>query len=417
MTAVGSRSCSVCGTSLSPGARYCTRCGAVVGDEPEEIALSGGRRLHLAADTLSLRELLAVVESGVTFWRQRLESTDAVARATAAAAIKDLSQILDSLATQIALGRETVQVTGRLPAQRLFPLPCAVCGRGNRASARYCIACGTPVHPDLQAVPRVPPLPRLQIASRTDIGMVRPVNEDTFYTGEFTTADDTIGTLLIVADGMGGHQAGDVASTLATTTLKTYLVKALSYGVPTADAGWHELLQRAVLQANQIVYQHAQAHANQQGMGTTMTVALVAGRRVHLGHVGDSRAYLINPAGVVNEGVPWLQLTTDHSLVARLVDIGQITPAQARMHPQRNVVYRSLGGDPNLEVDTRSHALAPGDTLLLCSDGLVNHVEDEEIARMVLDASSVAQACAQLVARANEGGGKDNITVVMARVV
>nr|WP_245860459.1 Stp1/IreP family PP2C-type Ser/Thr phosphatase [Candidatus Chloroploca asiatica] len=388
-----------------------------MGDEPEEIALSGGRRLHLAPDTLSLPELLAVVESGVTFWRQRLASTDGVARATAAAAIKDLSQILDSLATQIALGRETVQVTGCLPAQRLFPLPCAICGRGNRASARYCIACGTPLRPDLQTVPRVSPLPRLQIASRTDIGMVRPVNEDTFYTGEFTTADDTIGTLLIVADGMGGHQAGDVASTLATTTLKTYLVKALSYGVPTTDAGWHELLQRAVLQANQIVYQHAQTHANQQGMGTTMTVALVVGRRVHLGHVGDSRAYLINPAGVVNEGLPWVQLTTDHSLVARLVDIGQITPAQARMHPQRNVVYRSLGGDPTLEVDTRSHALAPGDTLLLCSDGLVNHVEDEELARMVLNASSVAQACAQLVARANEGGGKDNITVVMARVV
>lgn len=399
-----------------PGARFCTRCGAPAAEEPEKVALAGGRRLYLSPDTLSLRELLAVVEAGVFYWRQRLESSEGVAREHAAAAIKELSQILDSLATQIAQGRETVRVTGRLPALRQSALACGVCGRGNREGAKYCVACGAPLGPGARPPAHLPPPLTMTIAARTDVGMARRLNEDTVYAGEFTSADGALGTLLLVADGMGGHQAGEVASALATATVKAYLTEGLSEGVPADDEAWHALLRAAVAEANRAVFEQSQQNPAQRGMGTTLTVAVIAGRRAHLAHVGDSRAYLLNPAGVSGEAVTWLQLTTDHSLVARLVDIGQLTPEQARVHPQRNVVYRSLGGEPTLEVDTLSQALAPGDVLVLCSDGLVNHVEDGELAGIVLKEASVAKACERLTALANERGGKDNISIVIARM-
>jgi serine/threonine protein phosphatase PrpC len=416
LTFQGSRACQSCGAPLAPGARYCTRCGAAAPDAPtDEVMLPGGRRISVGADTLSLRELLAVVESGVTYWRQRLEQAEGVAREQAAAAIKDLSQILDGLATQIAQGRETVRVTGRLPAQRATPLPCAICGRGNRGSAKYCVACGSPLRPGAKTAPKPMPPINLAVAARSDVGRARQVNEDTIYTGEFTTADGTIGTLLLVADGMGGHKAGDAASALACSVVKEQLTAQMSEGLPADDAGWHELLRKAVVAANKRVYEQAQADEGKRGMGTTITLVAVIGKRAHLAHVGDSRAYLLNLAGVHGEGLTWQQLTHDHTIVARLVDIGQLTPDEARVHPQRHMVYRSLGTDPTTEVDTASQALAQGDVLLLCSDGLVNEVEDSELARIVLEETSGARICERLIALANERGGRDNISVVIAR--
>jgi protein phosphatase len=377
--------------------------------------LPGGRRLRVSSDTLSLRELLGVVESGVAYWRQRLERAEGVARDQAAAAIKDLSQILDSLATQIAQGRETVRVTGRLPAQRAAPRPCAICGRGNREAARYCVACGSPLKPGVKPAAAPPPPLSFGVAGRSDVGRARPVNEDTLYAGELATADGPLGLLLVVADGMGGAKAGEVASGAACATLKELLPEALSVGLPDDDAGWHELLRRVVAEANRRIYEQAQADAGRRGMGTTLTAAVVVGKRAHLAHVGDSRAYLINQGGVGSEGQTWAQLTTDHTIVARLADIGQITPEEARVHPQRHMLYRSLGTDPTTDVDAVSQALAPGDVLLLCSDGLVNYVEDAELARIVLEEASADRAAERLVALANERGGKDNISVVIAR--
>lgn len=419
MTLPAARVCHACGAPLAASARYCTRCGAPARDAAaaEEVMLPGARRLRVASDTLSLRELLAVVEAGVFYWRQRLEKAEGVARDEAAAAIKDLSKILDSLATQIAQGRETVRVTGRLPAQRAAPRPCAICGRGNRSGANYCLACGSPLRPGVKPAPQPPPLLSLAVAARTDVGMARPANEDTLYTGEFTTVDGKLGTLLLVADGMGGAQAGEVASGMACDTLKQQLTDALSAGLPAADDGWHAILRKAVSTANQRIYAQAQSDAGSRGMGTTLTVAVVAGRRAHLAHVGDSRAYLINQAGVNGEGGTWAQLTTDHTLVARLVDIGQLTPEEARSHPQRHMLYRSLGTDPTTDIDTASQALAAGDLLLLCSDGLINYVEGDELAQIVLEEPSGARAADRLVALANERGGKDNISVVIARAV
>lgn len=418
MTNEANRVCASCGAPLLPAARFCTRCGAPTSDEsPDEVLLpGGGRRLRLSSDSLSLRELLAVVESGVAYWRLRLESAEGVAREQAAAAIRELSQILDSLASQIAAGRETVRVTARLPAQRAAARACAICGRGNRAEARFCVSCGAPMKAGSQEAPRTPPALTLSVAARSDVGASRPVNEDTCYAGEFTTRDGALGTLLVVADGMGGHSAGDVASRLAVDTLKSELRAALEHGPPDSDVGWHELLRTAAVAANARVYQESQTSGGQRGMGTTLTVAVVAGRRAHLAHVGDTRAYLLNPAGVNGDSITWMQLTHDHSIVARLVDIGQLTPEQARVHPQRNMIYRSLGTDPTVEVDVLSQSLAAGDRLLLCSDGLNTHVEDAELAQIVQEEPSEARACERLIALANQRGGKDNISVVIARV-
>lgn len=419
VTLQGSPACPICGASLPPGARFCVRCGAPAVPSTanaDEIALPGGQGVHLSAGALSLRELLAVVESGVFYWRQRLERADGVAREQAAAAITDLSQILDNLAIQIAQGRETIRITGRLPPQRRAPRPCPLCGRGNRQAARYCMACGAPLHPGRRAEPRPLPPRRLAVAARTDRGVTRPGNEDTIYAGEFTAGASRIGTLLVVADGMGGHQAGDVASSLAVAALKRSLTEALNASLPADDQAWHALLRGAVQEANRQVYAHAQADAARRGMGTTLTMAVVTETRAHLAHVGDSRAYLLNPAGVTGEGSIWTQLTVDHTLVARLVDIGQLTPEQARVHPQRHMLYRSLGADPVTEVDALSQALAAGDVLVLCSDGLVNHVEESELARIVLETPDEDLACERLIALANERGGQDNISVVIARV-
>ena len=417
LTDQGTRACTSCGASLLLAARFCTHCGTPVGKAPDEVALSGGRRLRLAAsDTVSLRELQMVVEKGVAYWSRRRENAEGVAREHAASALKDLALIFDNLATQIAQGRDTVKITGRLPPQRQAPRACPFCGRGNREQAQYCVACGSPLRPGVRPATHAPPPLHLTIATRTHVGKVRQINEDTVYAGEFTTADGAIGTLLVVADGMGGHQAGEVASALACETLKARLTAVLSTGVPTDDAGWHEILRGAVTDANHAVYTQAAQNLAQHGMGTTMTVAVVTARRAHFAHVGDSRAYLVNAAGVGGENPTWQQLTSDHSLVARLVDIGQLTPEEARVHPQRNVVYRSLGSDPTVEVDTASQALAQGDWLLLCSDGLVNMVNDPELAQTIIAAPSAARACERLIALANEHGGKDNISVAMAHV-
>ncbi|NJN15765.1 MAG: Stp1/IreP family PP2C-type Ser/Thr phosphatase [Oscillochloris sp.] len=372
--------------------------------------------MRISADTLSLRELLNLVENGVAYWRRRLESAEGVARDQAAEAIRELSRILNSLAEQIAIGRETVRITGRLPAMRASVRPCGVCGRGNRAAAKYCIACGTSLAAGATGAPRTPPRLNLAVVARSDRGMVRQVNEDTCYSGEFSTADGTIGTLLLVADGMGGHAAGDVASQWASETIKQALRAALEHGVPANDEDWHALLNRTVQQANQRIYAAAHKAGPQQGMGTTLTIALLTERRAHIAHVGDSRAYLINPAGVNGDANPLMQLTHDHSIVARLVDIGQLTPEEARVHPQRNMIYRSLGADPTIEVDLRSQSLAVGDVIVLCSDGLTNHVEDAELSHMVETETDPARLAEQLIALANRRGGRDNISVVIARV-
>jgi PPM family protein phosphatase len=231
-----------------------------------------------------------------------------------------------------------------------------------------------------------------QTATLTDTGRRRRHNEDAFVAEP---------PLFAVADGMGGAQAGELASSLAAAALKDS---------QEPGGGGEGRVDELIQQANRRVYERQSQDAAASGMGTTMTVALVEDGRVAFGHVGDSRAYLIRGGALE-------QLTEDHSLVAELVRSGKLSPEEAEGHPQRSVITRALGTDPDVDVDTFSIETKPGDLFLICSDGLTSMVDDEtileEVARNRHDLKSAAKA---LVRAANKGGGEDNITVVFFEI-
>lgn len=249
--------------------------------------------------------------------------------------------------------------------------------------------------------------PRLATAGRTDTGQVRPLNEDSWQiAGESETAHlwEQRGQLLVVADGMGGHAAGEVASQLAVETLYQQYYDEDDVPLPPAIR-----LERAVTEANLSVYEQAVTVDAQSGMGTTLVAAVVHEGRALIANVGDSRAYLIRDGQAT-------QITTDHSWVAEQVKLGTITQEQAQTHAYRNLVTRCLGHRPGMQVDIFEHRLRTGDTLLLCSDGLSNQVPDSELAA-VLTEQEPEQAVQTLIDTANEQGGPDNITAVVARVI
>jgi serine/threonine protein phosphatase PrpC len=413
-----SRFCSMCGRLLPPSSLPAASPPPPIDNWPVEGALANGKRLQVTGDALDLRELINVVESSVRWWQRGLKSSDAMTRDQAAHAIEDLSQILRSLSQQLAHGRSTIRITRRLPALRRFDIACPSCGSGNRSGARFCQRCGALLNaaPGYGAGHVRSRTLTFTVAARTDTGRVRHQNQDSVYTGAIPLPDGQQAYLCLVADGMGGAAAGEYASRLAADVSRAYLEQESASHPPATDAAWQALLRDAVRAANRQIYDAARTDAARRGMGTTLTIALLAGDRLHIASVGDSRAYLLNTDGVTDDGAPSAQLTSDHSLVARLVDIGQLTPEQARVHPQRNILYRSIGTDPSVDVDTRSEALEPGDIVLLCSDGLVNHVSDEEIAQIALGETDLDRAVMRLVSLANERGGRDNISVVMVRV-
>ncbi|NLV91276.1 MAG: Stp1/IreP family PP2C-type Ser/Thr phosphatase [Firmicutes bacterium] len=230
----------------------------------------------------------------------------------------------------------------------------------------------------------------MRIGARSDVGKVRRVNQDVGF------FDEVLG-LFIVADGMGGHNGGEIASQTAVDALVGYdwdLVHSL------AD------LERPIALANQAVWQAAQAKPQLRGMGTTVTLAKVVDQRVLIGHVGDSRAYLVSHRG---EGK---QLTNDHSVVGQLVRDGCLTEGDARRHPHRNVLTKALGTQPNLTVDLSTVEPGPGDVILLCTDGLVDVVSTAEVFAIIHQSPDLQEAADRLVDLANERGGQDNITVV-----
>ncbi|MDT8901502.1 Stp1/IreP family PP2C-type Ser/Thr phosphatase [Anaeroselena agilis] len=224
----------------------------------------------------------------------------------------------------------------------------------------------------------------------SDIGKVRETNEDSFVCQP---------PLFVVADGMGGHVAGEVASRVAADTVSARF----------AGAGGEEptaLLSEAIIDANDKVYRLAQEDSERAGMGTTLTAAFVAGSVLYWGHVGDSRLYLLR-GGVLS------QVSEDHSLVGELVRNGSITADEALIHPHRNILTRAVGTGDRVKVDTGSLTLAAGDKVLLCTDGLTNMVTDGEIAAALSRDGDGAALLAQLVARANDAGGLDNITAIL----
>jgi len=229
----------------------------------------------------------------------------------------------------------------------------------------------------------------LASSAHTDTGRRRRRNEDAFVCEP---------PLFAVADGMGGAQAGEVASRLAAESLREQEL---------GDLSALEQAVELIREANRRVYTYSSENASARGMGTTMTVALVEGSIVTIGHVGDSRAYLLRDDQLT-------QLTQDHSLVAELVRSGRLSPKEAESHPRRSVITRALGTDSDVEVDVFSLRGQDGDLFLLCSDGLTSMVSDEEIASLLVVArGDLGDAGKKLIAAANLAGGEDNITVVL----
>ncbi|HIE28384.1 TPA: Stp1/IreP family PP2C-type Ser/Thr phosphatase [Candidatus Poribacteria bacterium] len=259
--------------------------------------------------------------------------------------------------------------------------------------------------------------PTLLVGSRTDVGLQRPSNEDNFWAQNLSyrrlDGYAPMG-LFIVADGMGGAEAGEVASKIVIQTISDTLLSELIVLRECFDDDHSEYLlpqiRDAIISANQEIIAQTEQVPFWRGMGSTVTLAAIVGMRAYVGHVGDSRLYLLNKEEIQRK-------TTDHSIVSRLLQIGAITPEEAETHPQRDVLLKAVGARTDIEPDTFSFEIKRGDILLLCSDGLTKHQEDAEIHQIVMDASSPQQACDSLVNHANLCGGEDNITVIVIQVV
>lgn len=235
---------------------------------------------------------------------------------------------------------------------------------------------------------------------QTDVGLKRNSNQDFVY-----ASDQKVGrlpSLLIVADGMGGHAAGDLASRVCVETMVSSI----------EGSGQTEtipVLAEAVQKANRAVLKKAAEKPEYAGMGTTIVAAVIDGNTLYVANVGDSRLYLIDDDRID-------QITLDHSLVAEMVRSGRISPEQMRNHPEKNIITRAVGGEENVEADFFDVGLHKGDVVLLCSDGLTNMVEDEQIFRIIRREKTLRDAGQKLISAANSAGGRDNISVVLARL-
>ncbi|MBE7036699.1 MAG: Stp1/IreP family PP2C-type Ser/Thr phosphatase [Ruminococcaceae bacterium] len=237
----------------------------------------------------------------------------------------------------------------------------------------------------------------------TDVGQTRPINEDSFCLSEYSREMDA--AYVIVADGMGGHQAGEVASSMAIAQISDTISQGFMAEMASSDI--KELLVQAIKKANSVVYEKGQSEEGCWGMGTTVTMCFVIGERAFIANVGDSRAYLLRN-GLLH------QITVDHSLVQELLQKGQITEEEAANHPQKNVITRALGTDSGVEIDLYEFTLCDGDMMLLCTDGLSNMLSNETLTRLLQEKNSSLYAVAEkLVMAANEAGGYDNITAVV----
>jgi PPM family protein phosphatase len=243
---------------------------------------------------------------------------------------------------------------------------------------------------------------RWKAAGGTDVGRVRPANEDAFR------LDDGRGVFL-VADGMGGHAAGEVASALAAEVVGSALAAGVDRGLA-ADA-LAEALRESIRAADRAILAHAAADRAARGMGTTLTACVICSDGTYrLGHVGDSRAYLMRAGALA-------QLTRDHTLVQREVDAGRLSPARARRHHLAHILTRALGADPGDAPDLHAGRLEAGDLLLLTTDGLTGPVTDRNLSRILLSGLSIEERVARMIRAANRRGGRDNITAVLVEVV
>jgi serine/threonine protein phosphatase PrpC len=260
----------------------------------------------------------------------------------------------------------------------------------------------------------------IQVFGKTDLGRAREHNEDRFLVADLSRHQASLlpqvrkhdvgahGSLLVVADGMGGAAAGEIASEIATDTIYRHMLKAWSEEREPTAQRFALRLREAVEAANTQIHSYAKAHPETRGMGTTTTAVGILGDHVFLTQVGDSRAYLIR------NGTAY-QLTKDQSLMQRLVEAGEITEEEAAHSDRKNIILQALGPDSRVKVDLTHQELRRGDVLVLCSDGLTGQVKKEEIGAIAGSEADLLVACDRLIALANQRGGPDNITVIIAR--
>lgn len=234
----------------------------------------------------------------------------------------------------------------------------------------------------------------MRVGVASDVGRQRKINEDGYLIKE---------PVFAVADGMGGHSAGEVASAVALQTIEKQLQK-----IP-EEQEIPDFLARSIQEANAAIFQKSTTEMEQRGMGTTLTVALLLKDRVYIGHIGDSRAYLLREDKLS-------QLTEDHSLVAQMVKEGMLSPQEAEIHPQRSVLTRALGVEPSAQIDICVSQIKPKDKILLCTDGLTAMLSDVEIEEILNTPRDPQSICKTLVDAANEHGGADNITAVLLEI-
>ena len=252
-------------------------------------------------------------------------------------------------------------------------------------------------------MPARAPSMTLEFFSATDTGRARNNNEDSVAVDEPTA-------LVVLADGMGGYNAGEVASGMATSFIKSELGRWLSEASENAtDTDVRRAMDICVDNANRAIFNAANSNPQYAGMGTTLVVGVFRDARLLMGHVGDSRAYRLRASRLT-------QITHDHSLLQEQIDSGLITAEQAAFSANKNLVTRAVGVEDTVLLETHLHDVLPGDTYLLCSDGLSDMLDDESIQQLLASAETLPEAAGALIDAANDAGGKDNISVVLARV-
>lgn len=233
--------------------------------------------------------------------------------------------------------------------------------------------------------------------SMTDIGRRRDTNQDYMFTSERTVGN--LPNLFLVADGMGGHAAGDYASRFTINQIVEYITQSKEQK-PVA------LLEKAISRANRLLLEEANADEKKAGMGTTIVGATCQKDKLYVANVGDSRLYVVNQEKII-------QITRDHSLVEEMVRMGGMDKEDAREHPDKNIITRAIGVGAEVVVDFFETNISEGDVILMCSDGLTNMIDDEDIRQIILGQRDIAEKAERLVQTANENGGQDNITVVL----
>lgn len=240
----------------------------------------------------------------------------------------------------------------------------------------------------------------MKFAVKSDRGIVREINEDSY---NIIAGYPGIPVSFIIADGMGGHNSGEIASKMAVDAISNYILQFPE--LFSDDTTLSDSIRASMEKANEIIFSAAMEQEANFGMGTTLTVAVVNNKKLYIGHVGDSRVFLIRDSKMI-------RLTTDHTYIEELVKNGSITREEAASHPKRNVLTRAIGCERNIKVDTYVYGLQDNDLFLMCTDGLTNMLSEVEILDIVKKTEDPESICSELVMTANDRGGEDNITVI-----